>query len=228
MELTIDITSRCNHDCIYCYQEDGGIISRKEVNGYVKKYNPKKVFIGGGEPLMHPEFDGIVCDLNKKVEDIGIATNGTIVNEKLFGLEKLSMQFNIPSLQRERYEYLTGKDDFSRVIKNLKVYKKEVFSSMYFTVLQQNMEELEDMVEFSQENKLPLIVAPCYKNNKLTEKQLIKLRDKLWSYRIKRNVVESILFEKGCEALNWKKGCICKGKRIYISPSKRESLCEFL
>ena len=82
----INITTRCNLDCVYCYlQPRSGLDIRfddfKKVIDDLFENSIFFVHISGGEPFIHPEFNKIVEYTCSKIKDVSILTNGTIVRD---------------------------------------------------------------------------------------------------------------------------------------------------
>ncbi len=80
----------CNLKCPNCYIKKS---SYKELKDYLKidriktvllqsrKENVKSIYLTGGEPLMHPDFNAILR-MCLKFADTTVMTNGTFINEK--------------------------------------------------------------------------------------------------------------------------------------------------
>jgi len=90
--LEIELTRRCNLECIYCYNSssrnpglpdfDFDLLKRILRDAYI--YGIRSITYLGGEPTLHPKINEII----KFTKDIGMEevclyTNGTIMNERL-------------------------------------------------------------------------------------------------------------------------------------------------
>ena len=80
----------CNLKCKHCYieknpyknEEDFIQIDKIKQNLImVKNLNLKSIYLTGGEPLMHPDFNQILR-MCLKVSNVTILTNGTMINDK--------------------------------------------------------------------------------------------------------------------------------------------------
>ena len=86
------LTNRCNLRCATCFNKnnisDGAEMSFKYVEKIVEN-NPlvTKYDIMGGEPLMHTEIDKILSYLERKNKQVGLYTNGIL-------LDKLKTTYN--------------------------------------------------------------------------------------------------------------------------------------
>jgi len=233
--LTIDIHEPCNYKCTFCYQEKDGFLSTKDVFEILCENPAKNVAMGGGEPFLHPELVDIVSLILPQVQTLSIATNGSIMNKEFIEIDhkdKITMQYNIPSINEEVYKELTG-GNFSKVVKNLNTYKQSFFSTLYFTAVKNNIGQFDEVMAFALENDMPVIVTPYYgeRELKISKNQLIELRDKIQNYRLGGHNIESVLLSKmGCSALkqnyDWEIG-ICpfsEDNKAYFGPDKIQRL----
>jgi len=110
----IDITNRCNFNCIACWDRSPLIREKGVKDEYLQKtlsYEQITGFIddlarlggarfikftGGGEPMMHPRFKDILRYLRKKDKyiEIDINTNFSLMNEELLKL-MIDLQVNL-------------------------------------------------------------------------------------------------------------------------------------
>ena len=80
----IDITSKCNIKCKYCFHDNSGehrlaedIIKEAEECKHLSPF-----FFTGGEPTLHPEITSIVKEVSK-FGTIWLLTNGTLLDESM-------------------------------------------------------------------------------------------------------------------------------------------------
>lgn len=105
-KLVLNISNACNLRCRYCYanggsyQSDEGIMSLEVCKDaldlfYEKFENISVIQLFGGEPLMNMPLVKYVCEYvrkNKKNTQIGLVTNGTLINQEFIDLVK---EYNI-------------------------------------------------------------------------------------------------------------------------------------
>jgi len=84
---SIELTNKCNFDCGYCkrYFSDRkeGFMTMKTFKNSMK-WLDNTLFLElhmNGESLLHPKFDEMVRMVREKVPFLGIATNGSLVDE---------------------------------------------------------------------------------------------------------------------------------------------------
>lgn len=94
--LVLHLANGCNLRCVYCYANGGvynspvQLISREMVDCVIDRFYSefdkiKGVQLFGGEPLMNMEIIEYVCDKFRERDpeiEIGIVTNGTLINNK--------------------------------------------------------------------------------------------------------------------------------------------------
>ncbi|MDY6878678.1 MAG: radical SAM protein [Thermodesulfobacteriota bacterium] len=84
--VSIQVTTNCNCSCTYCYNANAGYsktMSLSDFQHVVEIFAEKEIFnfvIEGGEPMLHPQLQGLV----QIIEDTGIEytliTNGTMID----------------------------------------------------------------------------------------------------------------------------------------------------
>jgi len=131
--MKVEISNNCNHNCIFCgrnkINKTGGFINddfflRIMKEAFDEGVREVGLFING-EPFTDPKLAKRI-ETSKKIgyEYVYITTNGSLaVPDRLqsvidAGLD--SIKFSINAANREDYLKIHGKDDFDRVIDNLK------------------------------------------------------------------------------------------------------------
>ncbi len=99
-EIFIELTDKCNLDCVYCYkkstqQKKDDTLNITDIKQIAKNigYSPSTlVILEGGEPLLHPEFIEIFAELKKYYIPVDIITNGVYLDAEL--ISKISKTFD--------------------------------------------------------------------------------------------------------------------------------------
>lgn len=128
--LYVEILSKCNKRCAYCYNEKevlGGnhFISPKlfeKIVDTAKEIGLQSIDISGGEPMLH---DGI-CEMieyaySKKII-IRLISNFTLYKEKVYDLickYSIPLQVTIDGHTSEIHDYTRGEGTFEKIAKNL-------------------------------------------------------------------------------------------------------------
>ncbi len=81
-----EITTDCNLDCPFChrsgFEPDRYDMSRlPETAALLKENGIRSVILSGGEPMLHPDFFGMVDFLQDSGFDVDVCTNGTLLGE---------------------------------------------------------------------------------------------------------------------------------------------------
>ncbi|MEM1541468.1 MAG: GTP 3',8-cyclase MoaA [Ignisphaera sp.] len=134
--LRIVINNECNYRCIYCHKEgmyrnkDERALSLEELKAITKiasKLGIDRFKITGGEPLLHDDIVDIVKWLTElKPSDISMTTNGFHLATFATRLAEAGLQrvnIGLPSLNRNKFRYVTGIDALNIVIKGIDIAK---------------------------------------------------------------------------------------------------------
>ncbi|QOL15825.1 radical SAM protein [Dickeya dianthicola] len=136
-DVSLQLTYRCNLRCKHCYQwNDEGFFHEMDhqqqktelpLNIIEKVLQATqtpdaKLFLWGGEPLMHSRFSEIVKLLQRFQRTIIMCTNGILIKKHLDDLLALGKNLNLlVSLdgQEEDHDALRGKGKFRQTIDNI-------------------------------------------------------------------------------------------------------------
>jgi spiro-SPASM protein len=177
--LEIELTGRCELDCIFCYRktlkevhEDIAVDLYKKILSDLKYFNlPYSVCLGGsGEPMMHNNFYEIL-ELTEKedlIQNIVIETNGIYAdsNFKNFLLSRndprIKLIFNLNGLDEETYHSIHGFDGFRKAFNNITSIAESINGSktVYLQIMKINETEeyLDRYYDFWEKYKIPIIL----------------------------------------------------------------------
>jgi radical SAM protein with 4Fe4S-binding SPASM domain len=138
-EVSLQLTYRCNLRCTHCYQwnEQGFFrdfspqrqkteLDMKIVESVLRTTAPmrSKLFLWGGEPLMHTKFGEVAELLERYPRTVNMCTNGLLFKRKLEDMlrigENLNLLVSLDGLG-EDHEALRGKGTFKRTIENVQM-----------------------------------------------------------------------------------------------------------
>jgi len=131
--LMLEVTNICNHNCIFCNQSKNDRIKRHidsdlafRILGEAAELGINKVgLFMSGEPFANRNIVNYVKFAKEQgIKYVYITTNGALADEKVLkevldcGLD--SIKFSINAGSRETYRVVHGRDDYDKVINNLK------------------------------------------------------------------------------------------------------------
>ncbi|MCL2358761.1 MAG: GTP 3',8-cyclase MoaA [Nitrososphaerota archaeon] len=165
-KLRISITDRCNMHCVYCMPKEGlqlypknQILSYEEIQRLAAIFaglGIKKIRLTGGEPLVRPEIEKLVCALSSidGIKTISMTTNGLLLNKKaaqlkIAGLHGINV--SLDTLKPDRFKSITRIDGLSQILLSLQTARDEGFEIKINTVIirGQNDDEIVDFAKFA-------------------------------------------------------------------------------
>ncbi len=135
--LVVNLNYKCNADCIYCFTHRNKrlfnrlrnipILNILEKLVKTKKINNEtEIHIGGGEPLLHDEFDGIMnLFLNNGCSKIKIYSSGVEYSEsieKALKQDSCEVIISPDCADKELYKKIKNIDKYDELWANIKKY----------------------------------------------------------------------------------------------------------
>jgi cyclic pyranopterin phosphate synthase len=128
--LRISITDRCNLRCRYCVPQEripklshADILTYEEILRVVRvatQLGISKVRVTGGEPLVRKGVYEFLHELKatERLKDVSLTTNGVLLKDNLekiqaAGISRINV--SLDTLNRTKYQDITGFDEFERV-----------------------------------------------------------------------------------------------------------------
>ena len=165
--LRVSITDRCNLRCTYCMPDDriprlkhSEILRYEEILRVLRvgvSLGISKIRITGGEPLVRKGVYGFLEQLNKmdQLKDISLTTNGMLLAESIdriyaSGIRRIDI--SIDTLDRRKYEQITGFDGLPQVWRGIEAARAKGFSPIKLNIVALkgiNEDELEEMARLS-------------------------------------------------------------------------------
>lgn len=167
--LRISLIERCNLRCQYCMPEEGiplrdkeEFMTHEEVISLAQTFvalGVKKIRLTGGEPLIKKGVDKILRELSELNIDLAITTNGIMLDKYWNELEAAGLShlnISLDSLQKDRFEAITRRNYFERVLNNINTAIARGFNVRINAVLMKgvNEDEIIDFVELTKDQSI--------------------------------------------------------------------------
>ena len=131
--VEIDPSNACNHDCSFCIyhsmhsKERSETLNRslllKTIDDLAELGVKSILFVGGGEPMAHPDTTAAIEAAHKHGISAGLVTNGSLVKPKFQERLKKSaayVRFSLDAASAPLHLKLHRKDDHDQIIDNLR------------------------------------------------------------------------------------------------------------
>jgi radical SAM protein with 4Fe4S-binding SPASM domain len=170
---SIEVTSRCNANCGYCYVKDTSLkeLSTEQLFAAINKLSKNGIFhlhITGGEPFLRSDIlDVLSYTIDRGFFYCSIFSNGILLTQKhldflvkhrdFFIEMRLSVFSHVPAINDAYFGVLGA---FNTILKNA-LYLKEngVKVALAMSVFDFNIKELEETRTFFKDHDLPLLLA---------------------------------------------------------------------
>lgn len=165
-QVTLELTSRCNHRCLHCYGDYGcGEDAPLEGIGYLldsmSDLGIMSMEISGGEPTVHPDLPTVIdMAFDRNFSAISLLTNGYSLSEELLETivrhkDQISVQIDLHSLNDAYYKWFTGcSDALKQASENaLKLIHSGIRTFISCIATPNNLNELNDIARWAHENK---------------------------------------------------------------------------
>lgn len=217
--LELEITTRCNLNCLHCYNRGEGNIDFpfEQIEKYVNFANDNKIstlIFSGGEACLHKDFDKICKYLKENrsnltgIKKITLQTNGFIKNlnlKNLNGFDYIHLSFDIDENGLRKISVLKTIELANNIKKiGIKPY-------LFTTVHKKNIEHIDEIVKIANDNNINIAFNFCIDTGK--DKEF------LLSAEEKKTVIAKLLkYEKD--------GKINKLRNPYVNSFKNMTLNE--
>ena len=160
----ISITDSCNLSCHYCKSEDREVNHLRSdqikiIIDVLNKLGFRKLRFTGGEPLLNPDIVSIIAYTNNKenISDIGLTTNGVLLERYLDGLISSGLKrinISLDSLKKDKFFEITKYNNLERILKNIVSARDRGLIVKVNVVLMKdvNDDEINDFLEFGRIN----------------------------------------------------------------------------
>lgn len=168
--IRISITDRCNLRCKYCMPEDVPFVPHERILRYEEIIRLVKILAGlgickvkitGGEPLVRRGCADLIREIHavEGINMVTLTTNGVLLKEQLPALQEAGLDainVSLDTLQRDRYQDVTGKDVFEQVMEGIHAaYESKIPLKINCVPVQgENTEELPAFFEWARQKNV--------------------------------------------------------------------------
>ncbi len=143
--LRISVTDRCNIRCFYCMPEEGVVFEKHEhilrfeeierVARIAAGLGVTKFRITGGEPLVRRDLPVLIEMLTAipGVMDLALTTNAVLLGrdaKALYGAGLRRLNIHLDTLDRERFQKITRRDELGRVLEGIEAARAAGFEKL--------------------------------------------------------------------------------------------------
>ena len=145
---SFEITHRCNLKCKHCCVDADQIVSKKEdlstdeikqILDMLIKWNPERIMLSGGEPMLRPDFIELLMYLKENYTgEIIISTNATLINEnnvEIISKYAHQIDVSVDGIDEESCSIIRGPGVFDKVMKGVKLLKGTGFEKISLSMV---------------------------------------------------------------------------------------------
>lgn len=187
----IDLSNRCNHNCIWCMYEDfkkeknvtlPTKMVMKLIDDLAEMGTKSVTFTGGGEPLMSPDIVPALYKAKNLGLEVGLVTNGGLMAPEISkaivetcNFVRISLDAATPKIHNETHRPADRiEDNFDGIVQNIKTlvnmrksWETDLTIGVAFLVHPLNYFEINDAAELSKKIGVDYIqIRPVYIPNK--------------------------------------------------------------
>lgn len=164
--LRISLTDNCNFRCFYCmpaedyeFTPTALLMQPREIESLAKTFvslGVNKIRLTGGEPLVRKDAADIILALAKLPVKLTLTTNGTRLHDYVNVLEDAgvtSLNISLDTLQPDKFQLITRRDQFKTVFDNIHLLIKKNFHVKVNIVVMKGLNdgEINDFIEWTKD-----------------------------------------------------------------------------
>jgi cyclic pyranopterin phosphate synthase len=172
-DLRISVTDRCNFRCTYCMPEEGmqwlprsEVLTFEEIERlaglFVERFDVTGLRLTGGEPTVRAHLPVLVRKLSVLDVDLSMTTNGATMRALAHELRDAGLQrvnISLDTLDREKFERMTKRDELVRVLDGIEAAKEAGFAPVKINAVVErgvNDDEIVDLARFARDHDVQM------------------------------------------------------------------------
>lgn len=166
-EVRVCVSEECNFKCKYCKPGGEGVCTGDinlsvhqlvEIVKVLKQMGCTSVRLTGGEPLLRNDIM-IIVEALKKLVDVSLVTNGSMLSEKMVQDLKCSkissVTVSLDTLDKDKFKDITGVDCLDNVLNGIeKLVMYNIPTRINTVVSRGNIDEIHKIIEFGKEKRI--------------------------------------------------------------------------
>lgn len=166
LTAALELTYRCNFECVHCYCVVGGPREELSTREYFALLDDLKasgcltVTLTGGEAMLRPDFFEIAEYAARERFIVRLFSNGLLLDgerlERAMALNLMSIDISLYGVSESAYRAVTGHEGFERVARNIDALRARGQRMLIkLPIMRENFHELDEMVAFCTSRDLP-------------------------------------------------------------------------
>ncbi len=201
-QIAVLLTNECNLRCSHCGNENRdrkeNELTLEEWYAFIGECSELGVFIfnvSGGEPFMRKDWYEILDYARKKNIEIGITSNGTLIDEKitkqLKNLDIFNIHLSLDGIDKVHDDFRNQKGVFEKVLNSIELLRKnEVPFGITTAISRNNFDNIIAVKNFIKKNKISswelysaIPIGCMKKEDALDEKETIELAKMIYDFK---------------------------------------------
>lgn len=228
----LHITNRCNLTCGYCSYNANDRVENElplyQIKSIIRKLSQNgfgQIVFSGGEPLCRKDFKEIVQYAKKFFDDMGLVTNGTLIdyeNGEFIAKNINKVQVSIDSGIEKDHDAIRGKGSFKKAVRGVKILKEFGHNEIRITptINKKNIDNIVSIVRIAKEldvTLMPRFFLPVGRGSCNQKAYAVDYREMVDAFK-------RIFFE--CDRLQYDKYSVKSFYDSYLKPKVSCSACK--
>jgi SynChlorMet cassette radical SAM/SPASM protein ScmE len=160
--VDIDLTSRCNLKCLYCYYFDNPSVSYNDLPAEewltffeeLGRLGVMEVCLAGGEPFMRQDLKELLEGIVRNRMRFNLLSNGSLIDDEIAEFIASTgrcnyIQISIDGYSPETHDACRGKGSFEKAVRGIRILQRHGVSvASRLTIHHFNVSKLDEITDF--------------------------------------------------------------------------------